>query len=52
LNISKETYIMDKQGVALKLADLKEGQKVKAFHSLAMTFSLPGQSHASLIIVE
>lgn len=52
LNVTKDTFITDKQGVALKASELKEGQQVKVFHSLAMTFSLPGQSHASLIIAE
>ena len=50
-NISKETVLKNNAGVT-SLASLKPGNKVKVYHSLAMTKSLPPQSAATEIQVD
>ncbi len=51
LVISEETKILDMEGNEIAADDLKEGDKIKAVHSPAMTFSIPPQTAAYEIIV-
>lgn len=52
LLLTKDTKIVDVYGQELKESDLKKGGKVVAYHSMIMTRSLPGQTHAELIVVQ
>ena len=52
LNISEETIIIDGQtGLAVAETDLKQGDKIHAYHNGMMTRSLPAQTHAQAIVV-
>ncbi|TCZ70980.1 hypothetical protein E0485_23110 [Paenibacillus albiflavus] len=51
LKVTKDTKIVDVYGQEVKLADLKKGTKIAAYHSHIMTRSLPAQTHAELIVV-
>lgn len=51
LNVNTETIVLDSQtGVPANLEDLKAGDSIYAFHSPAMTMSLPPQSYAEAIV--
>lgn len=52
LNLSADTMIVNNEtGAAAALADIKEGDKIYAYYSKAMTRSLPPQSACELILV-
>lgn len=52
LNLSADTLIVNNEtGAAAALADIKEGDKIYAYYSKAMTRSLPPQSACELILV-
>jgi hypothetical protein len=51
LNVGKNTIIMDDSGAPLSIHDLREGMRVNAEFSAAMTRSIPPQSNAYRIIV-
>ncbi len=51
LNIGDNTIIIDEMGSSLNLYDLKEGMRISADFSSAMTRSIPPQSNAYRIIV-
>lgn len=51
LNIGKNTIIMDDSGSPMSIHDLREGMRVNAEFSAAMTRSIPPQSNAYRIIV-
>lgn len=52
LNLSADTMIVNNEtGAAVALADIKEGDKIYAYYSKAMTRSLPPQSACELILV-
>jgi hypothetical protein len=51
LNIGKNTIIMDDSGAPLSIHDLKEGMRINAEFSAAMTRSIPPQSSAYRIVV-
>lgn len=52
LNLSADTLIVNNEtGAAAALSDIKEGDKVYAYYSKAMTRSLPPQSACELILV-
>lgn len=50
--IGEETVIQDLEGKELALADIKTGSKITAYHSIAMTMSIPGQTAGFKLIVE
>lgn len=52
LNVDESTIIRDAEGTKIELKDLAEGMKIEAVHSLAMTASLPPQTHAFEISVK
>ena len=52
LNLSADTLIVNNEtGAAAALSDIKEGDKIYAYYSKAMTRSLPPQSACELILV-
>ncbi|MDY2968523.1 MAG: stalk domain-containing protein [Butyricicoccus pullicaecorum] len=52
LNLSADTMIVNNEtGAAAALSDIKEGDKIYAYYSKAMTRSLPPQSACELILV-
>lgn len=52
LNLSADTLIVNNEtGAAAALSDIKEGDKIYAYYSKAMTLSLPPQSACELILV-
>ncbi|CAM3700326.1 stalk domain-containing protein [Cohnella lubricantis] len=51
LNVSDDTLVVKKNGESVKLEDLKEGTKVRAYYGPIETRSLPPQSSAALIVV-
>lgn len=52
LNLSADTLIVNNEtGAAAALSDIKEGDKIYAYYSKAMTRSLPPQSTCELILV-
>lgn len=51
LNIGDDTIITDESGRFLYMYDLKEGMRINADFSAAMTRSIPPQSYAYLIVV-
>lgn len=52
LNLSADTLVVNNEtGVAAALSDIKEGDKIYAYYSKAMTRSLPPQSACELILV-
>lgn len=52
LHLSDETILMDSQaGTPVAFSDLKVGEKIQAYHDMAMTRSLPPQTHAQAILV-
>lgn len=48
LNISKDTIFPNAKGIE----DLKEGTKIVAYHSAAVTMSLPGITNAEIIMIQ
>lgn len=52
INISKETKLENANGLSIKLEDLYVGNKINVYHSIAMTKSLPPQTHGYLIRLE
>lgn len=52
INISDETHLKDANGVHITLDALHVGNRVRVYHSLAATKSIPPQSAGYLIIVE
>lgn len=52
LNVDEQTFVVNNEtGVPASLADLKAGDKVFVYYSLAMTRSLPPQAACELILV-
>lgn len=52
LNLSADTLIVNNEtGATAALSDIKEGDKIYAYYSKAMTLSLPPQSACELILV-
>ena len=51
LNVGDETIIINEKGTSLDLYDLKEGMRIAADFSAAMTRSIPPQSFAYRIVV-
>ncbi len=52
LHVSQETWIVDSvSGLPLSLADIKAGDQIIAYHSPAMTRSLPPQTTAKVLLV-
>lgn len=51
LNVGNNTIITDEKGISLTLYDLKEGMRIDADFSSAMTRSIPPQSSAYRIVV-
>lgn len=51
LNVGNNTIIIDEMGIPLDLYDLKEGMRIDADFSSAMTRSIPPQSNAYRIVV-
>ena len=52
INLSKDTIIENLNGVQLTVSQLRAGNQVQIYHSLAMTRSLPPQSAGFKIIVD
>lgn len=52
INIGESTQIKDNTGNTISLEDLHVGNRVRVYHSLASTRSIPPQSAGYLIIVE
>ena len=52
LLVGEETEIVDEDGKALQLEDLKEGMEIKAVHKNMMTMSIPPQTPAVKITVQ
>ncbi|SHH35446.1 stalk domain-containing protein [Tepidibacter thalassicus] len=50
-NVSNKTDIVNEQGEKLSIKDIKEGIKVKIYHSPIMTMSLPPITNAEKIII-
>lgn len=48
LHISEDTIMPNVQGIE----DLKEGTKIVAYHSAAVTMSLPGMTNAEIIMID
>ncbi|WP_195575623.1 SLAP domain-containing protein [Paenibacillus sp. 1001270B_150601_E10] len=48
LNINKDTLLLNLQGIE----DLKEGTKIVAYHSAAVTMSLPGITNAEIVMIK
>lgn len=51
LNVTEETIIRDNDGNALKVSDIKEGDKLEVKYGETMTLSLPAQTNAVEIVV-
>lgn len=52
IHVYKDTIIENLKGEKLKLEDVKVGSKITAYHSMAMTMSIPGQTNGFKLIVE
>lgn len=52
INVSKETKLENTSGTSMTLSQLRVGNQVRVYHSLAMTKSLPPQSQGIKIIVD
>lgn len=50
INIGPDTKIVDSFGNAISLSELRIGNRVSAYHSLMMTFSIPPQSPGLRIV--
>lgn len=51
LNVGNDTILIDEMGTPLTLYDLKEGMRIDADFSAAMTRSIPPQAYAYRIVV-
>lgn len=50
--VNEDTVIENTKGEKLALADIKEGSEITAYHSIAMTMSIPGQTNGFKLVVE